>query len=178
MSTPTPGKGALIAGAVLLVLGIVATFLGVAVFGGTAKEIAGTTVSNPAATPAEIIGDLEAATTYAVYEETDSATTITPADVKVTAEDGTALTVGDPASSTVVTGDGGKKYTEVATFIVGTSGTFAVTVAKEGATVAVAPSVSVASQGFAWGAAAIVGVVLALIGIILLIVGAVQRSRA
>jgi len=148
------------------------------VFGGTAKEIAGTTVSSPAATPAEIIGDLQAATTYAVYEETDSATTITPADVKVTAEDGTALTVSGPASQTVVNGEGGTTFTEVATFIVGTSGTFAVAVAKPGATVAVAPSVSVASQGFAFGAVAIVGIVLSLVGVVLLIVGAVQRSRA
>ena len=95
-ASPAKGKGAVVTGAVLLVLGIVLGVLGVAVFGGTAKEIAGTTVAGTAAAPAEITADLKAATTYAVYEQTGSATTVKPADVTVTAEDGTELTVSAP----------------------------------------------------------------------------------
>ena len=178
MSNPTPGKGALIAGAVLLVLGVIATALGIAVFGGTATETANTTISSSAATPAEITGNLAAATTYAVYEKTGSTTTITPADVVVTESEGIELAVSSPASDAVTTDEAGATYTEVATFDIGTSGTYTVKVAKEGATVAVAPSLSVESQGFAWGAAPIIGIGLGVIGIILLIVGAVQRSRA
>lgn len=177
-ATPAKGKGAVVTGAVLLVLGIVLGGLGVAVFGGTAKEIAGTTVSGVATAPAEVTADLKAATTYAVYEQTGSATTVKPADVTVTAADGTALTVSAPASAVVANGDGGTKLTEVAIFDIGTSGTFTVKVATEGVTYAVAPSLSVEAQGFAWGAAVIVGIVLAVIGLIVLIVGLVQRSRA
>jgi hypothetical protein len=78
----------------------------------------------------------------------------------------------------VVKGDGGAEFTEIATFIIGTSGEFTVKVATADTTVAVAPSLSVEAQGFAWGAAAIVGVILGLVGLILIIVGAVQRSRS
>ncbi|MGE3811899.1 MAG: hypothetical protein AB7I24_10145 [Candidatus Nanopelagicales bacterium] len=177
-AAPKRGKGTLTAGVVLLVLGILATFLGIAVFGGTAKEIAGTTVSAPKPAPAEFKEQLNANTTYAVYEQTNGATTVKPADVTVTAADGTALTVSPASSSAVVKGDGGAEFTEIATFIIGTSGEFTVKVATADTTVAVAPSLSVEAQGFAWGAAAIVGVILGLVGLILIIVGAVQRSRS
>ncbi|MCA0331424.1 MAG: hypothetical protein LCI03_16170 [Actinobacteria bacterium] len=176
-AAPARGKGTLVTGVVLLVLGILATFLGIAVFGGTAKEIAGTTVSAPKPAPAEFKEQLKASTTYAVYEQTDGAATVKPTDVTVTASDGTKLTVNPPASSVVANGEGGK-YTEVATFTIGTSGEFTIKVATADTTVAVAPSLSVESQGFAWGAAAIVGVLLGLVGLILIIVGAVQRSRS
>ena len=68
------GKGALITGAVLLVLGIILTFLGIAVPSGTAKEITGTQLTAPKTAPAEWTTELAAATTYGVYAEKGKAT--------------------------------------------------------------------------------------------------------
>jgi len=175
-AAPKRGKGALITGAVLLVLGVILTFLGIAVPGGTAKEISATQLTAPKTAPAEWATDLAANTTYGLYAE-KGGTTVPASDVTVTAADGTALTV--KASDTAeVKGDGGKTFTEVANWTIGTSGKFTVKVATTGAVVAVAPSIATEAKGFAFVAAAFVGPLLGLIGIILLIVGGVQRSRS
>jgi uncharacterized membrane protein len=174
--TPKRGKGAIITGVVLLVLGVILTFLGSAVPGGTAKEIANTQIAAPKTAPAEWTADLKAATTYGVYAVKDG-TAVAVADVTVTASDGTALTV-NKSDSVEVTGDGGKTFTEVANFNVGTSGSFTIKVATTGAEVAVAPSIATESKGVAWVVALFVGPILALIGIVLLIVGLVQRSKS
>ncbi len=170
------GKGALITGAVLMVLGIAITFLGVAVPAGTAKEITGTQLSAPKTTPAEWTTSLAAATTYGVYEEKGKAT-VPASDVTVTASDGTALTV-KTSDTAEVKGEGGKTFTEVANFTIGTSGTFTIKVATKDAVVAVAPSVATESKGFAFIVGLVVGPLLGLIGLILLIVGFVQRSKS
>lgn len=174
--SPKRGKGALATGAVLLVLGAILTFLGIAVPGGTAKEIANTQIAAPKTAPAEWTADLAAATTYGVYAVKDG-TAVPVADVTVTAADGTALTV-NKSDTVEVTGTGGKTFTEVANFTIGTSGSFTIKVATAGAEVAVAPSIASASKGFAWAAALVVGPILALIGLVLLIVGFVQRSKS
>lgn len=170
------GKGALITGAVLLVVGIALTFLGIAVPSGAAKEISGTQLTAPKTGPAEWTTDLAAATSYGVYAEKGAAT-VSPSDVSVTASDGTALTI-NKSDSVEVTGDGGKTFTEVANFTIGTSGKFTIKVSTKGAVVAVAPSVSTVSKAFVWIIALFVGPLLALIGIILLVVGGVQRSKS
>ncbi len=173
------GKGLLISGAVLLVLGILAVIVGVAAVGNTAKELADTQVGASQNAPTTITGPLDAATTYAVYEAAESGKgTVQVADVIVTNSAGDPATVTASTDSASVTGKDGKNYVEVATFTVGTSDTFAVEVGTQGAVVAVAPSVSSLSKGFALGTAAILGIVLGVVGVILLIVGAVQRSRS
>lgn len=174
--TPKRGKGSLITGAVLLVLGAILTFLGVAVPGGTAKEIANTQLSAPKTAPAEWTTDLKANTTYAVYAEKGKAT-VKASDVSVAAADGTALTV-KPSDSVEVKGEGGNTYTEVANWTIGTSGKFTIKVSTQDAVVAVAPSIATESKGFGFLAALVGGPLLALIGVILLIVGGVQRSRS
>lgn len=180
MSGPTGtakrGKGALVTGAVLLVLGVILTFLGIAVPSGTAKEIANTQIAAPKTAPAEWTADLAAATTYGVYAAKDG-TAVAVSDVTVTAEDGTALTV-NKSDSVEVKGEGGKTFTEAANFTIGTSGTFTIKVASAGAEVAVAPSIATEEKGLAWIVALFVGPILALIGIVLLIVGGVQRSKS
>ncbi len=170
------GKGALITGAVLLVLGIILTFLGIAVPSGTAKEITGTQLTAPKTAPAEWTTELAAATTYGVYAEKGKAT-VPASDVSVTASDGTALTVSS-SDTAEVKGEGGTTFTEVANFTIGTSGTFTIKVTTKDAVVAVAPSVATEAKGFVWILALVVGPILGLIGIIMLIVGGVQRSKS
>lgn len=170
------GKGALITGAVLLVLGVILTFLGVAVPAGTAKEISATQITAPKTAPAEWSADLAAATTYGVYEGKGGAT-VPASDVTVTASDGTALTV-KSSDSAEVKGTDGKTFVEVANFTIGTSGTFTIKVTTKDAVVAVAPSVATESKGLAFVVALFAGPLLALIGIVLLIVGGVQRSKS
>ncbi len=170
------GKGALITGAVLVILGIILTFLGIAVPAGTAKEITATQLSAPKTAPAEWSADLAAATTYGVYAEKGGAT-VSASDVSVTASDGTALTV--KASDTAeVKGEGGKTYVEVANFLIGTSGKFTIKVSTKDAVVAIAPSVATESKALVFVVALFVGPLLGLIGIIMLIVGGVQRSKS
>ncbi|MGE4114146.1 MAG: hypothetical protein AB7G36_08245 [Candidatus Nanopelagicales bacterium] len=173
---PKRGKGAVLTGVLLLVLGAVLTFLGIAVPGGTAKEIANTQIGAPQTAPAEWTADLAAATTYGVYAVKDG-TAVPVADVTVTAADGTKLTV-NTSDSVEVKGEGGKTFTEVANFNVGTSGSFTIKVATTGAEVAVAPSIATESKALAWVVALFVGPILALIGIVLVIVGLVQRSKS
>lgn len=175
-ATPKRGKGALITGAVLLVLGVILTFLGIAVPGGTAKEIAATQLSAPKTGPAEWATDLNANTTYAVYAEKGKPT-VSASDVSVASADGTALTV-KASDSVEVKGEGGATYTEVANWTIGTSGKFTIKVSTKDAVVAVAPSIATESKGFAFIVAAFVGPLLGLIGIVLLIVGGVQRSKS
>lgn len=181
MTTPTSaaprrGKALLITGIVLLVIGAAATFLGIAVPAGTAKEISSLQVSAAATTPTTLNVPLDAATTYAVYQASGTGP-ITADDVTVTSADGTALTV-KQADKATVTGEGGTEFTEVATFNIGTSGTFAINVAGKEAVVAVAPSASTIGKGAAWIVALFVGPVLALVGLIMVIVGAVRRSKS
>jgi hypothetical protein len=173
---PKRGKGAIITGAVLLLIGVVVTFLGVAVPAGTAKEISATQLTAPKTAPAEWTTDLAAATTYGVYEEKGT-TKVPVSDVSVTAADGTTLAV-KASDAAEVKGEGGQTFTEVANFTIGTSGSFTIKVATEGAVVAVAPSVATEAKGFAWIVGVVVGPLLGLVGLIVLIVGFVQRSKS
>ena len=132
------GKGALITGAVLLVLGIILTFLGDRRARGHREGDHG----HPAHRPQDRLRrsgrpSLAAATTYGVYDEKGKAT-VPASDVTVTASDGTALTV-KTSDTAEVKGEGGKTFTEVANFTIGTSGTFTIKVATKDAVVAVAP---------------------------------------
>lgn len=172
------GKGALVTGAVLLVLGILAVVLGVAVVGNTVKALADSQVGESQTAPTTISAPLEAATVYAVYEASDGATKVKAADVTVTDSKGNPVTVEESSGTTSVSGKDGKTYAEVATFTIGTSDTFTVKVATEGSVVAVAPSVASASKGFAFFAAIIVGILLGIIGVILLIIGGIRRAAS
>jgi hypothetical protein len=95
----------------------------------------------------------------------------------VTAADGTTLAV-KASDAAEVKGEGGQTFTEVANFTIGTSGSFTIKVATEGAVVAVAPSVATEAKGFAWIVGVVVGPLLGLVGLIVLIVGFVQRSKS
>ncbi len=178
-ATPTKhGKGLLITGAVLLVLGILATVLGVAVVGNSVKAITDTQVGASQSAPTTITSPLDAATTYAVYEAADAGKgTVQVTDVATTSAGGDPVTVTETTDEVSATGKDGKNYVEVANFTIGTSDTFTITVATEGAVVAVAPS-STAAKGTAFFAAIILGILLGIVGIILLIIGAVRRSSS
>ncbi len=176
---PKGGKGALITGAVLLVLGILATVLGVAVVGNCVEGDHRHPGRRLADRPDHDHHPLDAATTYAVYEAADAGKgTVQAADVTVTNAAGDPVTVTKTTDSVSATGKDGKNYVEVANFTIGTSDTFTITVATQGAVVAVAPSLSTASKGTAFFAAIILGILLGIVGIILLIVGAVRRSSS
>lgn len=171
------GKGALITGAVLLAVGIVAIVLGIVVVGGTTKELSGTQIGAPQTAPATFTSPLKAFTAYGVYASDADGGKVQPSDITVTDSKGNPITVNKSvANATAVSG--GKTFTEAAIFDTGTSDTFTIKVATSGAVVAVAPSVSTVSQGFAWFAAVILGGLLALVGIILLVLGLVQRATS
>ena len=176
---PLRGKGTIITGAVLLVLGAVLIILGYIVTAGTAQSLSGQVIGNPQTTPTTITSQLDPFRTYAVYEATDAGSgKVQPDDITVTGPTGLAVTVNKTTDQVSAVGDGNKRYVEVATFDIGTSGSFAIKVASEGSLVAVAPALSTAAKGVAWIAAIILGAVLALVGLILIIVGAVQRSSS
>ncbi len=177
--TPRRGKGALVTGVVLLVLGLLAIILGSVVTAGTVKELTSTQVGAAQTAPTTFTSQLNPATTYAVFEAADAGkSSVQVADVTVISSEGDAVTVKKTTDEVVVPGEGGQRFVEVATFDIGTSGEYEVKVATEGSSVAVAPAVSTTSKGVAWIGAVILGGLLAVLGVVLIIVGAVQRSSS
>jgi uncharacterized membrane protein len=182
---PLRGKGTLITGVVLLLVGLLAIIVGIVLTAGAATSLLNQ-IGTPQTSPTTFTRQLDGGTTYAVYEATDSGTgtasdpfigNVQPSDISVTGPSG-PVAVTDTGSTVNTVGDGNRLFAEVATFDAPSSGSYTVTIATEGSLVAVAPALSAAAKAFAWVAAIIIGVLLALLGIILLIVGAVQRSSS
>jgi hypothetical protein len=128
---------------------------------------------------------LDAGTTYAVYELATSGSgatgdpflgNIAPGDVTVTAPDGSAVRVDEAPSMTQTFKDGAKTYVVVATFDPQTTGSYVVSIATEGSTVIVAPSITAVAKALPWLGLIGFGGLLVLAGIIVLIVGIVRRS--
>ena len=182
---PLRGKGTLITGVVLLILGLVAVIAGIALLAGTATSLL-SQIGTPQTAPTSFTRQLDGGTTYAVYEATDggSGTTEDPFLGDVQATD---ITVKGPNGDVPVTstgdqvntvGDGKQLFAEVATFNPPTTGSYTIDISTTGSLVAVAPSLSSVGKAAIWLALIGLGGLLAVIGIILLIVGAVQRSSS
>lgn len=174
---PRAGRGMLRTGIVLLVIGVVALVLGTVFTRNAVASLTGQ-VGSPQQTPATITRQLDALTTYAVYAASGSGPAVRAADVSVTSDSGFILTVTPSGDTVRVNAPDGKTYSEVATFDIGTSGTFTIKVASEGSTVTVAPALSTAAKGLAWIVAIGLGALLAFVGLVLAVIGAVRRSAA
>jgi hypothetical protein len=171
------GKGTLITGTVLLVLGLAVIVVSIVMTAGAATSLV-TQIGAAQTAPTTLNSQLNGGTTYAVYEVAQGgAATVQPADITVTGPSG-PVPVANSNATVTANGQGNQNFTEVATFTPPSTGSYAVAVATKGALVAVAPALSTAAKGVAWIAAIIPGVLFALIGVILLIVGAVQRSSS
>ncbi len=158
---PLRGKGTLITGVVLLILGLVAVIAGIALLAGTAGSLL-SQIGTPQTAPTSFTRQLDGGTTYAVYEATSAGTgtaddpflgNVQPSDITVKGPSGD-VPVSGTGSSVNTVGDGTQLFAEVA------------------------PSLSSAAKAAVWIAVIGLGALLALIGIILLIVGAVQRSSS
>jgi hypothetical protein len=185
---PKPkGKGLIISGAVLLVLGLVLGVAGIAGTIGAATRLV-SSLGTPTATPATITKTLDAGTTYAVYAEATAGTGTTDdpftadvsvSDISVTGPDGSSVPVNDISSSVTQTIDNnGGTFGAVGTFTPPITGEYTVKVAGSGASVAVAPDVLSIGKSFASIALIPVGFLVGLVGLILLIVGLVRRSSS
>ncbi len=186
-ATPTPahrGRGAIVTGLVLLGVGLVLAVVGIVGFGATASSLI-SGLGSPQTTPVELPKTLDAGTTYAVYELATSGSgrtgdpyigNIEPGDVTVKASDGSAVPVDDAPSMTQTFNDGAKTYVVVATFDAPSTGSYVVSIATEGSTVIVAPSITAIAKALPWLGLIGFGGLLVLAGIIVLIVGLVRRS--
>lgn len=182
---PLRGKGTLITGAVLLILGLVGIILGIVMTASAATSLL-TQIGTPQTSPASFVRQLDGGTTYGIYEETAGGRgtvddpflgNVQPGDITVTGPSGPVVVSGTGSSVNTV-GDGTQLFAEIATFDPPTSGTYTIEITTAGSLVAVAPSLSSAAKGLAWIAAIVIGGLIALLGVILLIVGAVQRSSS
>jgi hypothetical protein len=186
-TTPTParrGRGAIVTGLVLLAVGVVLAVVGIVGFGATASSLI-SGLGSPQTTPLELPKSLDAGTTYAVYELATSGSGATgdpflgnigPGDVTVTAPDGSSVHVDEAPSMTQTFKDGAKTYVVVATFDPQTSGSYVVSIATEGSTVIVAPSITAVAKALPWLGLIGFGGLLVLAGIIVVIIGLVRRS--
>jgi hypothetical protein len=178
------GRGAIVTGLVLLVLGVVLAGVGIVGFGATASSLVAS-LGAPLPTPTELTKTLDAGTTYAVYELATSGSgatgdpylgNIAAGDITVTASDGSTVRVDDAPSMTQTFNDGATTYIVVATFDPQTSGSYVVSITTDGSTVIVAPSFTAMAKALPWLGMIGFGGLLALAGIIVLIVGIVRRS--
>jgi hypothetical protein len=178
------GRGAIVTGLVLLGVGLVLAIVGIVGFGSTASSLI-SGLGTPQTTPVALPRTLDAGTTYAVYELATSGSgasgdpylgNIAPGDITVKASDGSTVPVNEAPSMTQTFNDGAKTYIVVATFDPPTSGSYVVSIATEGSTVIVAPSLTAIAKALPWLGLIGFGGLLVLAGIIVLIVGIVRRS--
>jgi hypothetical protein len=188
LTAPAParrGRRAIVTGLVLLALGVVIAVVGIVGFGATASSLV-SGLGSPLTTPTELTKQLDAGTTYAVYELAASGSGVTgdpylgniaPGDVTVTSSaDGSEVVVDDAPSMTQTFANGAKTYVVVATFEPPTTGRYVVSIATEGSTVIVAPSITALAKALPWLGLIGFGGLLALAGIIVLVVGLVRRG--
>lgn len=182
---PLRGKGSLITGVVLLLLGLLAVIAGIVGTATTASGLIGQ-IGSPQASPTSFTRQLDAGTTYAVWEETTggSGTTgdpylgnVSPSDITVTGPSGT-VPVRSTGNQVNTVGDSKQLFAEVATFDPPTTGSYTIQVATAGSLVSVAPAASSIGKAAQWLTLIGIGVLLGLVGLVLLIVGAVQRSSS
>lgn len=182
---PLRGKGLLVSGAVLLVGGLLLVIAGIVGTATTASSLL-SQIGEPQNSPIQVTKQLDAGTTYAVYEATSSGTgssddpligNVEIGDITVTGPAG-PVDVRDTGSSVNTVGSGNQLFAEVATFDPPTTGSYTIAIATQGSLVSVAPATSSVGKAAAWIGLVGLGGLLALIGVVLLIVGGVQRSSS
>jgi Protein of unknown function (DUF2510) len=110
----------------------------------------------------------------------DDSVTITPADVRVTAPDGTTVTVFERGTFVETVNIDGRRYVGAVRFTAPTAGDYVVAVATTpgGQALVSRPLGSVARRSLGWFALTALGGVLLIVGVVLLVVGAVRRGRS
>ncbi len=179
------GKGALVTGTVLLLVGILMGVGGIIGVVSSASSLV-SAFGSPETTPTTITRTLDGGTTFVIYElaTSGSGTSSDPFDYSVALEDitvtgpGGAVDVDDPGLTSDTYTSNGDSFVGVAEFDVPTTGSYEVVITTEGATVVLAPAFSAFGKSLAWLALVGLGALLGLIGIILLIVGAIRRSSS
>jgi len=178
------GTGAIVTGALLLVLAVVCGVAGIAGVVTTASGLV-SGLGTPHPTPTTFTQSFEAGTTYAVYEQALAGTgttgvpfegRIVPGDVTVTAPDGSALAIDEAPSFTETFTTGARTYLVVATFRPPATAAYTVDITTDGTVVLVAPSVTAVAKALPWFGLIGVGALLGLVGLVVLIVGLVRRS--
>ncbi len=184
---PVPrGKGAIVSGLVLLLVGVVCVVVGIA---GSVSTVANlfADVGSPRTAPTEFTQTLDAGTTYAVYEQVTSGSgtsgdpylgRVTAGDVTVTAPDGSSVAVNEAPSYSQTYTNNARTFVVVATFDPPVSGAYDIAVSTAGATVVVAPSVTSLVRSLPWLVLIGLGVLIGLVGLVVLIVGLVRRSSS
>ena len=187
VSTPTPkGKGAIVTGLVLLLLGLVAAIVGIVGSVSTLSSLV-SGFSSPTPTPAHLVLTLDGGTTYAVYEQSGGGTgsngdpflvAVQPGDVTITGPGGTVPFTGSGKEGQSYS-TSGTTFVAAGTFDPPTSGSYTVDVATTPAVnVVVAPSFTSFGRAAAWIGLIGLGALLGLAGLITLIIGLVRRSSS
>jgi hypothetical protein len=186
-AAPAPtlkGKGAIITGIVLLLVGLVAVIAGIA---GTASALSSLVsgFSSPKPTPAHFVMALEGGTTYAVYEESGGGTgangdpflvTVQAQDVTITGPSGTVPFIASGQQTQSYT-TSGTTFVMAGSFDPQTSGSYTIDVSTSPVVnVVVAPSFTSFGRAAGWIGLIGLGALLGLAGLITLIVGLVRRS--
>ena len=178
------GKGAIVTGIVLLLLGVVAVVAGIA---GSAASLSSLVsgFSTPKPTPAHFVLTLDGGTTYAVYEQAAGGHgvpgdpfqgAVGPADVTITGPGGAVAFVPAGSSSQSYT-NAGSTFVAAGTFDPPTSGSYTIDVTTSPpVNVVVAPSFTSFGRAIGWIGLIGLGALLGLVGLITLIVGLVRRS--
>lgn len=172
------GKGAIITGTVLLVLGIVLGIVGIVGIAATGAS-AVAAFAAPVTSPASSQNQLDAGKDYVVYQLLDAtADRITAADVIVQAPDGSPVIVDDVTDATDSYTSGSETFVSVASFNAPVSGQYSTTVTVPGAIFVVGPGLSALGQVVVWGLLIGVATLLGIVGLVVLIVGLVRRSSS
>lgn len=171
------GKAAIITGAVLLVAAVIIGIIGTAGIANGVSKL-GLDTAQTAFGPATLDVQLEGGSSYVVYEfgTLSQRAGITPDDVTVTDPSGAAVAVQGMGDIGQSFNDGAQDLSAVAQFSTTTTGSYAVTVATEGAEFMVGPSISSFIGLGLFGLAIAFAVLLGIIGLVVLIVGLVRRA--
>lgn len=175
---PRPrGRGLVVGGIVALLVGVVMVVAGIA---GTVSASAGliTGFGSPVSTPGAVVRQLDASTTYVVYELvpfSGASANLSAADVEVLGPDG-GVPVTTPGLDQTFSSNN-DDFSGFAQFTTTREGTYTVNVGGSAPSeVIVAPGIGALVGLGPWVALIGLGALVGLVGLILLIVGIVRRS--
>ena len=172
------GKGAIITGAVLMVVGLVLGIVGIVGIPATGAS-AVAAFAAPVTSPASSLNQLDADKDYVVYQLLDAtADRISAADVTVQAPDGSTVRLTDVVDSADSYTSGSETFVSVASFSAPITGQYTTTVGVPGAIFVVGPGLSAIGQVVVWGLLIGLATILGIIGLVVLIVGLVRRSSS
>lgn len=172
---PKKGRGLLISGIVLLVVGVLGGIVAAVLLFGATDGFATLLTASPKTTPVATSQQFSRGI-YFVYQDLEDPQQISTSDVAVTDSQGVMVNVYEPAANETLT-LGSRQYADVAGFKITSPGEYRVNVATTGDRIIIGPSL-----GHAFSAslsALVVGTIASLcfvIGLVLLIIGIVSAN--